>query len=123
MMCGYNWKVKTKSSGYDECFIFDIRSDSVYYNELNTRVRLNKRYQKTTIDKTIPTNTQLFVHHIPLSAHEQKSQKYRERSLYAINEEESSDDSDEDNLNNIDDASISPDSVKNNSEADNIIEI
>lgn len=43
----YNWNVKSKASkGYEENYFLVMRSDGVYYNELETRVRLNKRRQK-----------------------------------------------------------------------------
>uniref|UniRef100_A0A1B0DI29 RNA polymerase II-associated factor 1 homolog n=2 Tax=Phlebotomus papatasi TaxID=29031 RepID=A0A1B0DI29_PHLPP len=43
----YNWNVKSKASkGYEENYFFIVRPDGVYYNELETRVRLSKRRQK-----------------------------------------------------------------------------
>lgn len=43
----YNWNVKSKASkGYEENYFLVMRHDGVYYNELETRVRLNKRRQK-----------------------------------------------------------------------------
>merc|ERR1712013_889488 len=43
----YNWNVKSKASkGYEENFFFLFRGDGVYYNELETRVRLRKRRNK-----------------------------------------------------------------------------
>ena len=43
----YNWNVKSKASkGYEENFFFLFRGDGVYYNELETRVRLSKRRLK-----------------------------------------------------------------------------
>ena len=41
----YNWNVKNKASkGYEENFFFCYRPGAgVYYNELETRVRLSKR--------------------------------------------------------------------------------
>lgn len=43
----YNWNVKNKASkGYEENYFFVVRNDGVYYNELETRVRLSKRRQK-----------------------------------------------------------------------------
>lgn len=42
----YNWNVKSKASkGYEENYFLVMRQDGVYYNELETRVRLNKRRQ------------------------------------------------------------------------------
>ena len=40
----YNWNVKSKASkGYEETYFFVFRPDGVFYNELETRVRLSKR--------------------------------------------------------------------------------
>lgn len=53
----YNWNVKSKASkGYEENYFFVVRQDGVYYNELETRVRLNKRRVKTGQQ---PSNTKL----------------------------------------------------------------
>lgn len=42
----YNWNVKSKASkGYEENYFLVMRSEGVYYNELETRVRLSKRRQ------------------------------------------------------------------------------
>lgn len=51
----YNWNVKSKASkGYEENYFLVMRQDGVYYDELETRVRLNKRRQ--TIGQQ-PNNT------------------------------------------------------------------
>ncbi|KAB7502758.1 RNA polymerase II-associated factor 1-like protein, partial [Armadillidium nasatum] len=43
----YNWNVKNKASkGYEENYFLVIRDDGVFYNELETRVRLSKRRLK-----------------------------------------------------------------------------
>ncbi|XP_078675257.1 RNA polymerase II-associated factor 1 homolog [Branchiostoma floridae x Branchiostoma belcheri] len=43
----YNWNVKNKSSrGYEENYFVVFKEDGVYYNELETRVRLSKRRAK-----------------------------------------------------------------------------
>lgn len=43
----YNWNVKSKASkGYEENYFLVMRNDGIFYNELETRVRLNKRRQK-----------------------------------------------------------------------------
>lgn len=53
----YNWNVKTKASkGYEENYFFVMRPDGIYYNELETRVRLNKRRVKVGQQ---PNNTKL----------------------------------------------------------------
>jgi len=49
--------VKTKASkGYEENYFFVMRQDGIYYNELETRVRLNKRRVKVGQQ---PNNTKL----------------------------------------------------------------
>lgn len=53
----YNWNVKNKSTkGYEENYFFTIKADGVYYNELETRVRLSKRRVKFG---QAPNNTKL----------------------------------------------------------------
>lgn len=75
----YNWNVKSKASkGYEENYFLVIRHEGVYYNELETRVRLSKRRQK--IGQT-PSNTRLIVKHRPMDANEYRMQRYREKQL------------------------------------------
>merc|ERR1712112_290017 len=82
----YNWNVKSKASkGYEENFFFLFRGDGVYYNELETRVRLSKRRLKTGQQIS---NSKLVVKHRSLNKMEAKSQKYRERNLEPLQEEE-----------------------------------
>merc|ERR1712088_1167050 len=49
----YNWNVKNKASkGYEENFFFCYRPGAgVYYNELETRVRLSKRVKDQKMDE------------------------------------------------------------------------
>lgn len=82
----YNWNVKSKlQKGYEENYFLVIREDGVFYNELETRVRLSKRRQKAGIQ---PSNTKLVVRHRPLNAAEHKMQVMRERQLEPAGEEE-----------------------------------
>lgn len=82
----YNWNVKSKlSKGYEENYFLIIREDGVFYNELETRVRLSKRRQKQGAP---PSNTKLVVRHRPLNAAEHKMQVMRERQLEPPGEEE-----------------------------------
>lgn len=75
----YNWNVKSKASkGYEENYFFVVRPDGIYYNELETRVRLSKRRQK--IGQTT-SNTRLIVKHRPMDANEFRMQRYREKQL------------------------------------------
>ncbi|KAL7729039.1 hypothetical protein ACLKA6_019872 [Drosophila palustris] len=86
----YNWNVKTKASkGYEENYFFVMRPDGIYYNELETRVRLNKRRVKVGQQ---PNNTKLVVKHRPLDAMEHRMQRYRERQLEVPGEEEEEED-------------------------------
>lgn len=57
----------------------------VYYNELETRVRLSKRRQKVGQQ---PNNTRLIVRHRSLNANEFKMQRYREKQLEPPGEED-----------------------------------
>lgn len=82
----YNWNVKSKlSKGYEENYFLIIREDGVYYDELETRVRLSKRRQKAGNQAT---NTKLVVKHRPLNAAEHKMQVMREKQLEPPGEDE-----------------------------------
>lgn len=75
----YNWNVKSKASkGYEENYFLVVRQEGVYYNELETRVRLSKRRQKAG---QTPSNTRLVVKHRPMDAQEFRMQTYREKQL------------------------------------------
>lgn len=53
----YNWNVKSKSSkGYEENYFLIVRSDGVFYNELETRFVLKPR----TIISLCSINSSLF---------------------------------------------------------------
>lgn len=82
----YNWNVKSKATkGYEENFFFIVREDGVFYNELETRVRLSKRRLKAGQQ---PSNSKLVVKHRPLGKQEHKMQRYREKYLEPPNEED-----------------------------------
>lgn len=82
----YNWNVKSKlSKGYEENYFLVIRDDGVYYNELETRVRLSKRRQKLGGQAN---NTKLAVKHRPLNSVEHKMQVNRDRQLEPHGDEE-----------------------------------
>uniref|UniRef100_A0A1I8FER7 RNA polymerase II-associated factor 1 homolog n=1 Tax=Macrostomum lignano TaxID=282301 RepID=A0A1I8FER7_9PLAT len=60
----YNWNVKNKSmKGYDENYFFVFREGGVYYNELETRVRLSKRRKIGMPGGAPTTKTKLVVRH------------------------------------------------------------
>uniref|UniRef100_A0A1Y9HAS4 RNA polymerase II-associated factor 1 homolog n=1 Tax=Anopheles farauti TaxID=69004 RepID=A0A1Y9HAS4_9DIPT len=85
----YNWNVKSKASkGYEENYYLVLRQDGIYYNELETRVRLSKRRQKNAQQQS---NTKLVVKHRPLNASEHRMQRYRERQLEPAGEEDEED--------------------------------
>lgn len=82
----YNWTVKSKASkGYEENYYLVMRPDGVYYNELETRVRLSKRRQKAG---QTANNTKLVVKHRVLNANEHRMQRFREKQLEAPAEDD-----------------------------------
>ncbi|XP_055849169.1 RNA polymerase II-associated factor 1 homolog [Episyrphus balteatus] len=86
----YNWNVKSKASkGYEENYFFVMRNDGVYYNELETRVRLSKRRVKAGQQ---PNNTKLVVKHRPLDANEHRIQRYREKQLEPAGDDDEEED-------------------------------
>ncbi|XP_052869222.1 RNA polymerase II-associated factor 1 homolog [Anopheles cruzii] len=85
----YNWNVKSKASkGYEENYYLVLRQDGIFYNELETRVRLSKRRQKNAQQQS---NTKLVVKHRPLNVNEHRVQRYRERQLEPPGEEDDED--------------------------------
>uniref|UniRef100_A0A8C3P9V6 RNA polymerase II-associated factor 1 homolog n=1 Tax=Chrysemys picta bellii TaxID=8478 RepID=A0A8C3P9V6_CHRPI len=70
----YNWNVKNKASkGYEENYFFIFREgDGVYYNELETRVRLSKRRAKAGVQSG--TNAVLVVKHRDMNEKELEAQ-------------------------------------------------
>uniref|UniRef100_A0A8C4NWA3 RNA polymerase II-associated factor 1 homolog n=1 Tax=Dicentrarchus labrax TaxID=13489 RepID=A0A8C4NWA3_DICLA len=70
----YNWNVKNKASkGYEENYFFIFRDgDGVYYNELETRVRLSKRRAKAGAQST--TNAVLVCKHRDMNEKELEAQ-------------------------------------------------
>ncbi|XP_066560080.1 RNA polymerase II-associated factor 1 homolog [Amia ocellicauda] len=77
----YNWNVKNKASkGYEENYFFIFRDgDGVYYNELETRVRLSKRRAKAGAQST--TNAVLVVKHRDMNEKELEAQEARKAQL------------------------------------------
>lgn len=81
----YNWNVKNKGTkGYEENYFFIFRDDGVYYNELETRVKLSKRRVKHNNS----TNSKLLVKHRQLNDQEYKVQAIRMTQLEPPQEEE-----------------------------------
>ncbi|KAM8952579.1 RNA polymerase II-associated factor 1 homolog [Pelodytes ibericus] len=77
----YNWNVKNKASkGYEENYFFIFREgDGVYYNELETRVRLSKRRVKAGVQTG--TNAVLVVKHRDMNEKELEAQEARRAQL------------------------------------------
>jgi len=91
----YNWNVKNKASkGYEENFFFCYRpGEGVFYNELETRIRLSKRV-KGRDQKTQHSNTILAVKHRQMDDNEVSAQSMRKQALTHI-QNDSDDDEDE----------------------------
>ncbi|XP_056329860.1 RNA polymerase II-associated factor 1 homolog [Danio aesculapii] len=77
----YNWNVKNKASkGYEENYFFIFRdADGVYYNELETRVRLSKRRAKVGAQSS--TNAVLVCKHRDMNEKELEAQEARKAQL------------------------------------------
>ncbi|KAK2160811.1 hypothetical protein LSH36_127g19017 [Paralvinella palmiformis] len=82
----YNWNVKNKlSKGYEETYFFVFKPEGVYYNELETRVRLSKRRK---VGGGPPTKSRLVVKHRGLETQELSMQEARKLMLEPPVEEE-----------------------------------
>lgn len=128
----YNWNVKNKASrGYEENYFFVIKDDGVYYNELETRVRLSKR-RKIGTSATAVAKSRLIVKHRPFTDQEIAAHDARAMALEpagdeddvdaqkATAEDEDGDDEDADaNKKRNDDANNSDDDVINDDDDDN----
>uniref|UniRef100_UPI00358FF420 RNA polymerase II-associated factor 1 homolog n=1 Tax=Myxine glutinosa TaxID=7769 RepID=UPI00358FF420 len=79
----YNWNVKNKASkGYEENYFFIFREDDgVYYNELETRVRLSKRRARIGQGVQQSNNTLLQVRHRNMNEKELEAQEARKAQL------------------------------------------
>ncbi|KAL7400187.1 hypothetical protein ABVT39_007966 [Epinephelus coioides] len=92
----YNWNVKNKASkGYEENYFFIFRDgDGVYYNELETRVRLSKRRAKAGAQST--TNAVLVCKHRDMNEKELEAQEARKAQLENHEPEDEEEDMDMD---------------------------
>ncbi|XP_053176726.1 RNA polymerase II-associated factor 1 homolog [Scomber japonicus] len=92
----YNWNVKNKASkGYEENYFFIFRDgDGVYYNELETRVRLSKRRAKAGAQST--TNAVLVCKHRDMNEKELEAQEARKAQLENHEPEDEEEDLDKD---------------------------
>ncbi|XP_018496745.1 RNA polymerase II-associated factor 1 homolog [Galendromus occidentalis] len=94
----YNWNVKNKtSSGYDENYFFAVRDGCIYYNELETRVRLSKRRLEPGM---APNNSELVVKHRVLNENEHRQQQLRLSQLEPPQEESDDDEEEKDDEDN-----------------------
>ena len=85
----YNWNVKNKASkGYEETYFFVMKPEGVFYNELETRVRLSKRRKIGGTTGAPTTNSRLIVKHRSLNDHEISAQDARITMLEPPGEEE-----------------------------------
>ncbi|CAH8568792.1 unnamed protein product [Schistosoma turkestanicum] len=100
----YNWNVKNKTmANYEENYFFCFRKDGVYYNELETRVRLSKRRKLnqsgTNLGALQAPKTRLIVHHRDFTDEELKAQTDRlymlEHDIEGDEEEEEGDEEEE----------------------------
>ncbi|XP_004922631.1 RNA polymerase II-associated factor 1 homolog [Bombyx mandarina] len=91
----YNWNVKSKASkGYEENYFLVVRNHCVYYNELETRVRLSKRRARAGAAAQAPTR--LVVTHRPLSSTEHRMLRLREKQLEPPQDEDEEEEEEED---------------------------
>lgn len=95
----YNWNVKNKASkGYEENYYFVFREDGVFYNELETRVRLSKRRARGGGGIQSATNAVLAVKHREMHEQELAAQEMRRIQLEPLepdDEEEEEEEADE----------------------------
>ena len=95
----YTWSVKNKSTrGYDQNYFFVIRDGALYYDELETRVRLTKRRNKSGP----ATNSKLVITHREPNESELRTQQVREHQLKPnVDDDDNVVDEEEDTKKNI----------------------
>lgn len=104
----YNWNVKNKmSKGYEETYFFVMKPEGVYYNELETRVRLSKRRKIGAAGNVMPTSkSRLVVKHRELNDGETNAQEARLSMLEPPMEEEEEEEIGGDNNTTVGDADM-----------------
>ncbi|XP_028651272.1 RNA polymerase II-associated factor 1 homolog [Erpetoichthys calabaricus] len=114
----YNWNVKNKASkGYEENYFFIFRDgDGVYYNELETRVRLSKRRAKAGAQST--TNAILVVKHREMNEKELEAQEARKAQLENHEPEDEEEEMDKDTQDSGDEKEKGSESEQEGSEAE-----
>ncbi|XP_074106656.1 RNA polymerase II-associated factor 1 homolog [Cotesia typhae] len=89
----YNWNVIQKgANGNEDNYFLVMRNDGVYYNELDTLVRLRKRRQ---VPGQQQNNTLLVVKHRPVDASEHNMHRNRERQLEPPNDDDDEEEEEE----------------------------
>lgn len=92
----YNWNVKNKlSRGYEETYFFVFREDGMFYNELETRVRLSKRRKTGGAQMA---KSRLIVKHREVNEREIAAQNARLMMLEPQQEEEEEEEAQEEQL-------------------------
>ncbi|KRZ50803.1 Delta-1-pyrroline-5-carboxylate dehydrogenase, mitochondrial, partial [Trichinella nativa] len=92
----YNWSVKNKASvGYEENHFFSFRDGRAYYNELETRVRLNRRRVKDGHVHSAVPNSRLIVRYRDFNDQELAALSARSMIVNPIEEEDDDDDEEE----------------------------
>ncbi|VDO63592.1 unnamed protein product [Schistosoma margrebowiei] len=114
----YNWNVKNKTmANYEENYFFCFRKDGVYYNELETRVRLSKRRKLnqsgTNVGALQAPKTRLIVHHRDFTDEELKAQTDR---LYMLEHDVEGDEEDDEENADGDENVADEESINNEKE-------
>jgi len=117
----YNWNVKNKASkGYEENFFFCYRpGQGVFYNELETRIRLSKRV-KGRDQKAQHSNTILAVQHREMDEQERMAQDMRKQALEHNPNDSDDDDSSSDDSDGGDSDNSAASEKPVNSDEDNV---
>ncbi|KRX26699.1 Delta-1-pyrroline-5-carboxylate dehydrogenase, mitochondrial [Trichinella nelsoni] len=100
----YNWSVKNKASvGYEENHFFSFRDGRAYYNELETRVRLNRRRVKDGHVHSAVPNSRLIVRYRDFNDQELAALSARSMTVNPIEEEDDDDDEEAEAEKHVDD--------------------
>ncbi|KAL1246284.1 RNA polymerase II-associated factor [Trichinella spiralis] len=100
----YNWSVKNKASvGYEENHFFSFRDGRAYYNELETRVRLNRRRVKDGHVHSAVPNSRLIVRYRDFNDQELAALSARSMIVNPIEEEDDDDDEEAEAEKHVDD--------------------
>jgi len=119
----YNWNVKNKAiKGFEENYFFVFReNEGVFYNELQTRVRLNKRRGRGGAGGVSSSVSKLLVKNREPTENELRLQNARLVQLENVAQEEDNDeegDDSDDNENNADNETTTNDNKNDSQEND-----